>query len=67
MADNATNNDTAIKAVREQLDPSGEEWDLVEHQVRSVLLFSFPIYFIKIFLGAWNIYFISLPSTLQKM
>ena len=64
MADNATNNDTAIKAVREQLDPSGEEWDLVEHQVRSVSLFSFPIYFIKIFLGAWNIHFISLPSTL---
>ena len=64
MADNATNNDTAIKAVREQLDPSGEEWDLVEHQVRSVLLFSFPIYFIKIFLGAWNIHSISLPSTL---
>ena len=51
MADNATNNNTAIKAVGEQLDPSGEEWDPVEHRVRSVLPFSFLIYFIKIFLG----------------
>jgi hypothetical protein len=37
MADNVTNNDTAIKAVREQLDPSGKEWDPIEHCVRSVL------------------------------
>ena len=64
MADNATNNDTTIKAVGEQLDPSGEEWDPVEHRVRSVLPFSFPMYFIKIFLGAWNTHSISLPSTL---
>jgi hypothetical protein len=33
-ADNATNNDTAIKAVGAIIDPSGEEWDPIEHRVR---------------------------------
>ena len=32
-ADNATNNDTAIRAVAEHIDPSGKNWDPVQHQV----------------------------------
>jgi len=64
MADNATNNDTTIKAVGEQLDPSGKEWDPVEHRVRSVLqLFFVSFYFSKISLGAWNMLCISPLNT----
>ena len=29
--DNATNDDTAIQAVAEHIDPSGENWDPVQH------------------------------------
>jgi len=36
-ADNATNNDTAIQTVADTIDPSGEEWDAVEHRIRYVI------------------------------
>ena len=33
-ADNAANNDTAIQAVANAIDPSGMNWDPVAHRVR---------------------------------
>jgi hypothetical protein len=32
--DNATNNDTAIETVANSIDPLGEKWKPIEHQVR---------------------------------
>jgi hypothetical protein len=33
MVDNATNNDMAICALAEHIDPSGHEWDPLQHRV----------------------------------
>ena len=32
--DNATNNDTAIRALAQHIDPSSDEWDPVQHRVQ---------------------------------
>ncbi|KIK32074.1 hypothetical protein CY34DRAFT_102290, partial [Suillus luteus UH-Slu-Lm8-n1] len=36
-ADNATNNDTAIATVAADIDPTGKQWNAVEHRVRFVI------------------------------
>jgi hypothetical protein len=30
-ADNASNNDTALKVLKDHIDPGGDHWDLVQH------------------------------------
>jgi len=55
-ADNATNNDTAIRAVAEHIDPTGDEWDPVQHRVRyaAIVIILRQQEYLLCFLAAWS-------------